>query len=65
MAVGAITAFASVYMSDYWREKSKVPFMTGYNAAIDSTKVVREQLALVGVTWMVSSVLEIFRIIIG
>jgi len=63
--VGAagLTAGASMHMGGYWDEKSSIPFMSGYNDAVRSSKSSRQQLALVGALWACTSFLAIFGLL--
>jgi hypothetical protein len=63
VAAGAASASASVYMGHFWDEKGKVPFVDGYNEAIESSKAIRGQLALLGLLWGVSSFFHLLSIL--
>jgi hypothetical protein len=63
VAAGLATAGASVHMGGFWDEKGKVPFMTDYNDAVDSSKVIRGHLALIGLLWGVSSFFSLFEVL--
>jgi hypothetical protein len=58
--IAITTAGSSVYMGDYWDRKGKVPLVSGYNEAVVSTKQMRGILALLGIFWGVSFLLEMF-----
>jgi hypothetical protein len=60
LVVCVLTAGASVYVGDFWDRKGKVPLINSYNAAIDSTRSMRGHLALLGILWSISFVLEVF-----
>jgi len=63
VAAGLATAGASVYMGHFWDEKAKVPLMQDYNDAINSSKTIRGQLALIGMLWGVSSFFSVFDVL--
>lgn len=63
VACAVATAAASVYMGNYWDQKGTVPLVNKYNEAVDSTKEIRRQLALIGIVWMSSTLLEIYSVI--
>ena len=63
VAAGLATASGSVYMGHFWDQKGKVPFVDGYNEAVDSSKVIRGQLALLGLLWAVSSFFHLLNIL--
>ena len=57
IACGA-TAGASVYLGDFWDQKSKVPMVSSYSDAVESTKRMRGHLALLGILWGLSLFLD-------
>ena len=63
VVAGLATAGASVHMGNFWDQKGKVPFVQGYNEAIESSKIIRGQLALLGLLWGVSSFSQLFGLL--
>jgi hypothetical protein len=59
VAAGLATAGASVHMGDFYDQKGKVPLINTYNEALESSKVVRGQLALIGLLWCTSSFVQL------
>jgi len=53
---------ASVHMGQFWDQKAKIPLMTDFNDAINSSKAIRGQLALLGLLWGISLFFEILHI---
>ncbi|KAF2668347.1 hypothetical protein BT63DRAFT_425669 [Microthyrium microscopicum] len=60
-----MTAAASVYIGGHWDAKGNIPLVTSYNDALRSTQTIRGQLALVGVVWALSSVVELYSLLFG
>jgi hypothetical protein len=56
----AVTAGASVYMGEFWDQKGKIPMIASYNEALESTRSIRNQLALLGIVWALSTFLSLF-----
>jgi len=63
VAAGLATAGASVHMGHFWDDKGKVPLIQDYNDAVDSSKTIRGQLALLGLLWGASSFFAIFNVL--
>jgi hypothetical protein len=53
-AAGSASAAGSVYVGGHWDGKKEVPLVAGFNEAVGSVKIVRGQLALLGMVWAVS-----------
>ena len=63
MVAGLATGGASVHMGNFYDQKGKVPLVDNYNEAIESSKVVRGQLALIGLLWGLSSFLQLLGVL--
>lgn len=50
---------ARIHMADFWGAKPKVPFVQGFNEAIDETKMVWAQLQWIQWSWIVVGVMEL------
>ncbi|KAE9992366.1 hypothetical protein EG327_009320 [Venturia inaequalis] len=58
----AICVLARTHISNFWANKAKVPLVKGFNAAITSTNVVKDHLGVLAISWIVSSVIEAWRL---
>jgi hypothetical protein len=63
--VALATLAASMYIGENWGGKNKIPGVTNYNDAVQSTKTVRGQLALLSLTWGATAVVELWAIMFG
>lgn len=62
MAAIAICVLARTHISNFWANKAKVPMVKGFNAAITSTNIVKDHLGVLAIFWIVSSVVEAWRL---
>jgi hypothetical protein len=51
-----------MHIHNYWSGKAKVPFVQGYNDAINSTAIIQNQLTILAGTWVVTSLVEFSRL---
>jgi len=61
--VALATLAASMYIGENWGGKNKIPGVTNYNDAVQSTKT--GQLALLSLTWGATAVVELWAIMFG
>lgn len=59
----AICFFARAHVAGFWEGKTKVPLVRGYNDAVTSTNIIKEQLGFLGASWAVTSVIELLRVL--
>jgi hypothetical protein len=52
------SAGASVFIGDFWDDKTQIPLVQSYSEAVDSTKKLRGYLALLGILWGLSFILD-------
>jgi len=57
-----ITVSARTHISNFWANKAKVPFVKGFNAAITSTNIIKDHLGFLAVSWILTSVIEAWRL---
>jgi hypothetical protein len=57
------TLVASGHMGKFWDEKGKIPFIGNYNDAVDSSQTIRGQLALLGLSWGITSFFAVFGLL--
>jgi hypothetical protein len=60
---GMSCAAATLYIGQFYENKSKIITMTDYNSAITSSKSIRGQLALLSLLWGVSLFFEILHVL--
>jgi hypothetical protein len=58
----AVCYLARTHIHNYWTGKAKVPFVQGYNDAINSTTIIRDQLTYLAGTWALTSLVEVWRL---
>jgi len=58
----AVCVFTRAHIANFWAHKAKVPFVQGYNDAITSTNVIKEQLGFLASSWILTSLVEAWRL---
>lgn len=53
----AATAFAYVHISNFWRVKAKIPMVTDFNDAINTSNAMRTSLLYLAMTWGIADVI--------
>jgi hypothetical protein len=58
----AVCVMARTHISNFWANKSKVPFVKGFNAAMTSTNIIEDHLGILAISWIATSVVEAWRL---
>ena len=52
-----VSMAARVNMADFWRRKTPIPLVRGFNTALDRNEKVQQRLSWLEITWLASALL--------
>ncbi|KIW06194.1 uncharacterized protein PV09_02674 [Verruconis gallopava] len=53
-----VCALAQLHVSNFWSQKGKIPMVQSYNDAINSTLIIKRQLGILAIAWLLTTLFE-------